>query len=243
MTIWIGRIEPSLWLEGAWWYEALPSGVRLAVLSLGVRRLVQEDLERAHAQILDKVELLDREGVDIINVGGSPVVTVHGMSGHERLVDEIGQRTSRPYVTALQAEMDALSAIGAGRVAIVSPYPVEQTERRAAILGSVGFEIVAQDSLDIERNRAIAELDPERLVDQATRVAAGPGRPEVLYMPCGSLPVMSVIDRIEALTGMPVVTNVQAQIWACLRRLGDERPIAGYGRLLREVTSSQAVPA
>lgn len=234
-----------MWFEGAWWQEVLPADVRLAVLSLGVRRLRQEDLEQAHAQILDKVDVLDQEGVDIINVGGSPVVTAYGMAGHERLVEEIGQHTSRPYVTALQAEMDALRASGGRRIAIVSPYPIAQTERRAAILGSVGYDVVAQDSLDIERNRAIAQLDPQRLVDQATRVAAGPGRPDVLYMPCGSLPVVSVIDRIEQLTGLPVVTNVQAQVWACLRRLGDERSIPGYGRLLRAepTTTAPAPPA
>ena len=243
MTIWIGRIEPSMWFEGAWWQAVLPSDVRLAVLSLGVQRLRQEDLERAHAQILDKVEALDREGVDIVNVGGSPVVTAFGMSGHERLVEEIGRRTSRPFVTALQAEMDAIRASGGSRVAIVSPYPIAQTERRASILESVGFTIVAQDSLDIERNREIAELDPQRVVDQAARVASGPARPDVLYMPCGSLPVVSVIDRIEQVTGLPVVTNVQAQIWACLRRLGDERSIPGYGRLLREVTSGATATA
>ena len=39
VTIWIGRIEPSMWFEGAWWQEILPDDVRLTVLSLGVGRL------------------------------------------------------------------------------------------------------------------------------------------------------------------------------------------------------------
>ena len=62
-----------MWFEGAWWHEILPSDVRLAVLPLGVQRLVDEDLERGHAVILEKVEMLDREGVDVINVGGEKV--------------------------------------------------------------------------------------------------------------------------------------------------------------------------
>jgi hypothetical protein len=93
MTTWIGRIEPSMWLEGPWWEEVLPDDVRLAVLSLGVRRLRDEDLELAHAQILDKVSALDDEGVDVINVGGSPVVSLHGHAGHERLLADIAART------------------------------------------------------------------------------------------------------------------------------------------------------
>lgn len=233
MTTWIGRIEPSMWFEGAWWQEILPPDVRLAVLSLGVGRLTQAELEAAHAQILDKVSVLDREGVDVINVGGSPVVTAFGWAGHERLVEEIAQRTSRPFVTALQAEVEAIRAFEPRRVGVVSPYPVAQTARRVDILEDLGIRVVASDSLDIERNRVIAELDPEAIVEQAARVAAA-ASPDLLYLPCGSLPVVGVIDEIESRTRLPVVTCVQAQAWACLRRAGDRRPIEGHGRLLRE---------
>lgn len=240
MTIWIGRIEPSMWFEGAWWQEILPDEVRLAVLSLGVRRLVQEDLERAHAQILDKVEQLDAEGVDVINVGGSPVVTAYGRAGHERLIEEIGARTSRPFVTALQAEVQAIRAVGGRRVLIASPYPAAQTEKRAGILAEEGLEVTAHDSLDIERTRVIAVLDPEVVARQAIDLARANPAGDVIYLPCGSLPVVSVIDRIEAETDRPVVTCVQAQVHGCLVRAGYDRPIHGYGRLLRQL--GEAVP-
>jgi arylmalonate decarboxylase len=240
VTIWIGRIEPSMWFEGAWWQEILPPDVRLAVLSLGVRRLRLEDLERAHDQILEKVELLDAEGVDVINVGGSPVVTVHGRAGHERLIREIGARTSRPFVTALQAEIEGIRAVGGRRVLIASPYPRAQTEKRAAILAEEGLVVVGQDSLDIERTREIAMLDPDSVARQAVRLARTAPDGDVIYLPCGSLPVTSVIDRIEAETGLPVVTCVQAQVRACLVRAGHDQPIMGYGRLLREIGAAAA---
>lgn len=233
MTIWIGRIEPSMWFEGAWWQEMLPDDVRLAVLSLGVRRLLQEDLERAHAQILEKVEQLDAEGVDVINVGGSPVVTVYGRAGHERLIEEIAQRTSRPFVTALQAEIESIRAVGGQRVLIASPYPIAQTEKRVTVLEEEGFEVVATDSLDIERTRVIAVLDPDVVARQAIDLARANPDGDVLYLPCGSLPAVSVIDRIESETGRPVITCVQAQVHATLSRAGYNQPIQGYGRLMR----------
>lgn len=224
-----------MWFEGAWWQEMLPADVRLAVLSLGVGRLTPEELERAHAQILEKVDLLEREGVDVINVGGSPVVTAYGMAGHARLVDEIAARVSRPFVTALQAELEGIRAVGATRVAIASPYPAAQTERRIAILEEEGFRVVGFESLDILRNREIAMLDPRDVIDLAVRVAdASPGA-ETVYLPCGSLPVVSVIDEIEARTGLPVVACAQAQVAACLKRVSYPAPIDGFGRILREM--------
>lgn len=235
MTIWIGRIEPSMWLEGPWWQDVLPDDVRLAVLSLGVRRLRPEDLEIAHAQILDKVSALDDEGVDVINVGGSPVVGLHGRAGHERLLADIAARTNRPFVTSLQAEFEAIRAVGGRLVLVASPYPIAQTEKRVAVLEEEGFTVAGHTSLDIERNREIAELAPDRIVAQALDLARSHPDGDVLYLPCGSLPVVPVIDRIEADTGLPVVTNVQGQIYACLRRAGFDRPIDGYGRLLRSL--------
>ena len=233
MTLWIGRIEPSMWFEGPWWEALLPDDVRLAVLSLGVRRLRDEDLEIAHAQILDKVSALDAEGVDVINVGGSPVVTVFGREGHARLLREIGEHTTRPYVTSLQAECEALRAVGAGPVLIASPYPVKQTERRVEVLGGEGFEVAGHDSLDIERNREIASLDPQRILDQVERLVRAHPDGEVVYLPCGSLPAPLILDEIERRTGLPAVSNVQAQAWACLVRGGYDHPIEGFGRLLR----------
>jgi maleate cis-trans isomerase len=235
MTYWIGRIEPSMWFEGQWWQDILPADVRLAVLSLGVQRLVDEDLEKAHAAILEKVEMLDREGVDVINVGGSPVVSVHGRAGHERLLRDIAAITNRPFVTSLQAEVEGLRAAGAGRVAIASPYPVRQTEKRVTILTDEGFEIVGHRSLDIERTRDIAQLDPQQVRAQAIELATEYPEADVIYLPCGSLPVTTVIDDIERTTGKPVVTNVQAQVAANLRRLGYPSSISGYGRLLAEI--------
>lgn len=235
MDIWIGRIEPSMWMEGPWWHQVLPDHVRLAVLSLGVRRLTDADLEAAHAQILSKVEALDDEGVDVINVGGSPVVSLYGRAGHDRLLADIGARTSRPFVTSLQAELEALRAVGGGPVLIASPYPSGQTERRVGLLEEEGFTVVAHSSLDVERNRAIASLDDDVVAAQAIELArANPGA-GIMYMPCGTLPVVSMIERIEGETGLPVVTNVTAQIHGSLVRAGYDRPIEGYGQLLRSL--------
>lgn len=241
MTTWIGRIEPSMWMEGAWWQEMLPPGVRLAVLSLGVRRLRDEELERALAQVLEKVGQLDDEGVDVISIGASALASLHGRAGYERLLEEIGARTHRPFVLALQAEVEGMRAVGGQRVMIASPYPVLQTERRVTILAEMGLEVVAHDSLDIERNREITELDPNRVARQAIDLARAHPEGDVLYLPCGSLPAVSVIDRIEAETGRPVVTTAQAQVYACLRRAGYDQPIQGYGQLLRELAGAVAV--
>lgn len=240
MTHWIGRVDPSMWWQGAWWQEMLPPGVRLAILSLGVQRLVDDELEQAHATILEKVEILDREGVDVINVGGSPVVGVHGKAGHDRLLADLARITTRPFVTALQAELEGLRLLRAERVAIAAPYPHKQTERRVAVLAEEGVNVIGHRSLDIERNRQITELEFGDVRSFAIQVAEEYPKADVLYLPCGALPVTRVIAEIERATGKAVVTNVQAQLAACLRRMGHGEPVQGYGRLLERVGAAAA---
>jgi maleate cis-trans isomerase len=240
MTFWIGRVDPSMWWQGAWWQELLPPDVRLAILSLGVQRLTDDQLERAHEMILEKVEMLDREEVDVINVGGSPVVGVHGRAGHDRLLADIGRITQRPHVTALQAEMEAFAILGGRRIAMAAPYPVRQTEKRVSALQEYGVEVIGYRTLDIERNRFIAELDPADVRAFAIEVGLANPSADVLYAPCGAFPVTRVIADIERQTGLPVVTNVQAQAAACLRRIGYPRPVTGFGRLLETIGRSAA---
>ena len=223
-----------MWFEGAWWQEMLPDDVRLAVLSLGVGRLTPEQLERAHEQILDKVELLDREGVDVINVGGSPVVTAHGMAGHARLVEDIAARVSRPFVTALQAELEGLRAVGGA--AWWWPRRIRSRRRRSAS-GSWSRRASRRrhDSLTSSATarspRSIREPWPTRRCGRGRR---GPTRTSI-YLPCGSLPAIFGPRRDRGANG-PARGRLRAGPGRRVppaRRLST--PIAGYGRLLREL--------
>ena len=106
---------------------------------------------------------------------------------------------------------------------MASPYPIARTEKRVTVLGEEGFEVVATNSLDIERSRVSAELHPDLVARHAIDLALANPDGDVIYMPCGSLPAASVPDRTESATGRPVITWVQAQGNAPLCRAGDEQ--------------------
>jgi arylmalonate decarboxylase len=58
---------------------------------------------------------------------------------------------------------------------------------------------------------------------------------EAIFISCANLATLDVIEKIEAALGKPVVTSNTACFWACLRAIGINTSIDGYGRLLREV--------
>jgi maleate cis-trans isomerase len=46
---------------------------------------------------------------------------------------------------------------------------------------------------------------------------------------------MSVVERLEADLGKPVISTTAAALWSALRRVGFRGRIEGHGRLLREM--------
>ncbi len=48
---------------------------------------------------------------------------------------------------------------------------------------------------------------------------------------------MDAIERLEHELGKPVISTTQASLWAALRIIGRIEGMAGYGRLLRDLTA------
>ena len=84
----------------------------------------------------------------------------------------------------------------------------------------------------------VCDHDPEEIVEFGVERC----RPEadVLFCSCTDWRSMEVAERLEKLTGKPVVTSNQAGIWATLRKLGIDDPIDGYGSLLKNLIPAAA---
>ena len=61
------------------------------------------------------------------------------------------------------------------------------------------------------------------------RAKSLPCRPEAdaLFISCGALPSIEIIEALEARTGKPVVTSNQAMAWDALRLAGVEDRVVG----------------
>ena len=139
-----------------------------------------------------------------------------------------------PAITSAQAVGRAVRALGARRIAIVSPYSEEVNQRAARYFAEKhGIEAVALEGFGATDSYAIGQLDPENARDAFGRI----DRPEieVFVVPGGNFPTMTAIAAWEQEFAKPVVTTNQASFWAMLRafKTGDRLPT--FGRLLAEV--------
>jgi len=50
---------------------------------------------------------------------------------------------------------------------------------------------------------------------------------------CGGVRSLEAVEEIEQITGKPVITSNQAQMWSCLRRAGVMDELEGFGQIFK----------
>lgn len=159
--------------------------------------------------------------------------------GEEAVRAAIGLgRPGVPVVTPIGAAIAALAALGARRIAVLTPYLPETTAAVVAHLAGRGFEVVRAYCLGLEDDREMARIEAEAIVE-AARAADAP-EAEALFISCTALPALAVVARIEAALGKPVVTSNQASIWRMRQLAGLGAPIEGYGALFAHAAAVAA---
>lgn len=139
-----------------------------------------------------------------------------------------------PAITSAQAVGRAVRALGARRVAIVSPYSDVVNERAARYFKTrYGIDTLVLEGFRATDAYAIGQLGPERARDAFARI----DRPEIeaFIVPGGNFPTMPFIAAWEREFGKPVVTTNQASIWAMLRAFESTERLPAFGRLLAEL--------
>jgi maleate cis-trans isomerase len=139
-----------------------------------------------------------------------------------------------PAITSAQAVGRAVRALGARRVAIVSPYSEIVNERAARYFEKKhGLQPVALEGFGATDAYAIGKLGPQNARDAFARI----DRPEieVFVVPGGNFPTMSSVVAWEREFKKPVVTTNQASFWAMLRAFNSADRLPDWGRLLADL--------
>jgi maleate cis-trans isomerase len=139
-----------------------------------------------------------------------------------------------PSLTSAEAIGQAVRALRARRIALVSPYSREVIDRaRRYYEMRYGLEVVAMEGFGATDSYAIGSLSADTATDAFTRI----DRPEieVLVVPGGNFPTMKSIAGWEQQFRKPVITTNQAALWAMMSVMNIKAPLSGLGRLLEQM--------
>ena len=151
--------------------------------------------------------------------------------GEDRVIAELarGAPGSRP-TTLVTGVIEGLRAVGARRIVIGTPYLDEINTIEKRYLEARGFEVLDFQGLNLTYDREMVRVAPDYLLEFAKAI----DRPDAdaVFISCGALRTVDVIQAIEDAVGKPAICSNQAMLWHCLRLAGIDDRISGYGRLM-----------
>src|SRR6202161_4186858 len=222
--------EDKVPLQGPIMYR----GVRCIPRGVGVRNLTPEGYEPAWNGILPAAEYLATQNVDAIMVIGTSLTFYKGPEAHDRLLEELRQRTGLPVSTMSQSIVDGLREVGATRVAVATAYSDVVNRRLKELLAAAGIEALSLECFDLLEfggPSKKSEADIIALSDSAVAHAEGA---EGILISCGGLRTLEVAKPLEERHGIPVVSSATAAFWAAMRLVGESGRVAGYGQLFEQ---------
>lgn len=215
-------------------YRIAPAGVTLVVTSLAVLDVTKDELETSYDISLRAAHEMAKGGVNLIILGGVPINSVKGVDKIGEMIAELEADCGVPVSTSVTAQVNALRAVGARRVASLSPSVREGREPGNEFLSHFGFEPVGIRGGDCLDGRDWGRVPAERALEWGRALMREYPQADTLHMLCPHWATLDSIDTLEKELGVNVITASQAIIWEGLRRCGISERVSGYGRLLSE---------
>lgn len=217
--------------------EVLP-GERFTFHSsrMRMKHVTPEELQRMNAQTeRASLELADARP-DAVASACLVAIMAQGAGYHCRAEDEItaalrSEGVDVPVVSSAGALLRALDALGAKRIAMVTPYMKPLTQLVADYVEAAGVEVVDALSLEVSDNLEVSRLSTDDLQQHWRRVDTSAADVLVLSA-CVQMPSLPAIAPVEAQAGLPVVSAATATVWSLLTDLGLETHVPDAGRLL-----------
>lgn len=207
-----------------------PDGVGIHVARAAIPDSITSETLAAQADLLADAAatLLPDGSLDVVCyacTSGSLVI------GEQRVMAELNRGQPQARATSLiTGVMRALRQVGARKILVGTPYLDEVNQREADYMTAAGFEILAIEGLNLEKDSDMVRVTPAFIRDFAISL----DRPDAdaVFISCGALRTLDVIGDIETAIGKPAICSNQAMIWDTLRLAGIDDRFEGYGRLL-----------
>ena len=151
--------------------------------------------------------------------------------GPERVADLVREVQPQARVTdPLSAVLAACVHLGIRRLGFVTPYVAEVSAAMRARLEAAGLAVAGFGSFGQVEDRVVAGI-AESSTLAAIEAVDAMAPCDAVFAACTNLRGFGIVERAEAVTGMPVLTSNLALAWHMLRLAGVPTVGRGPGRL------------
>jgi len=219
-------ITPSTEMD---FHQHLPEGMALATAALPYGRVTLEGLSKMSDQVKEYAKMYKGFPFDILVFACTTGSMVGGPGFDKVLIQQMEEVSGIPSITTSTALMEAFSFLGLKKMAIVTPYSDALNKLEVEFLAAAGYDTVGIKGLGIEDTSVLPFVQPEEFYKLALEQDTSDA--DALFISCTGICAVDLIEPLEKIKGIPVLTSNQATIWYALRRMGYQAPLPGLGIL------------
>jgi maleate isomerase len=128
------------------------------------------------------------------------------------------------------AAFEAFDALGAKRIAVLTPYSKNVNAMVQNSLEDVGFDVPVFGSFNEPHDPTVAAIDSQSLKTGIARITEGQDV-DAIFISCTSVRIVADVAAIETELDIPVTSSNHALAWHCLRLAGIDDKQPELGRL------------
>ena len=191
-----------------------------------------DDVARISDQVEAAAAMYAESRCDLLVCGITAGSIADGIGWDEACAKKMESASGIPAITSGMAVLEALRALGAKKVAVMTPHSEQTNEAEKKFLEDNGFEVTNIRKMDlttitVNGKSRLASITEHALYQNCRKMDLNGA--DVFLISCMELPTLEVVESLEAYTGVPVVTSQQATLWGALRHscVGTKMPKLG----------------
>ncbi|MED3562916.1 Asp/Glu racemase [Bacillus xiapuensis] len=141
--------------------------------------------------------------------------------------------TEVPVVSSAGALIEGIQALGAKKVAIVTPYMKPLTKMVIDYIESAGIVVTDSISLEVSDNIAVGKLDPLNLINIVDDLNIKDADAVVLSA-CVQMQSLPAIEKVQEKLKLPVLSAATSTVYKLLNELELKPVVPNAGYLLSE---------
>ena len=228
----IGLITPMSENAEHAFHKYAPEGVSFASMKIRFAGPTPQGLIDLTDKLEETAAAYKGYPYDLVVFGCTSGSCIKGVGWDKECIQRIERASGLPGLTTSTAVLEGLAALGAKKVAVITPYPADTNQAEKKFLEDNGFEvtnIVGMDMSAYSRDKGLSfeDADEHFLYQYATHMDLNGA--DTFFLSCMGLTTMEIIDALETALELPVITSHQATLWSALRhcRVGTKLPKLG----------------
>ena len=212
-------------------HAMLPAGVSLHTTRLKLTGSSEKDLLAMTEGIEEAAALVADSGADLV-VFHCTAVSTFSVELEQSIKARVARASGKPVTATSEAIVAALRQLGARKIVMLSPYIEAINQREAAYFEAAGFEILDWAGLNCPDANAMMAVTPDKWL--AFTLAHRNADADAYLISCTTVRSADVAEELERELGRPIVTSNTVAVWHCLRTMGIEDRVEGFGQLLSQ---------